>query len=148
MLNFRTPYTHFFVQDDWRVTRRLTLNLGLRYELNSPSVDQNDAIANFDLDTDPANPRIVLAGSRGRRSRASRALVDVNYKQFAPRAGFAYLLPGDQTVAARRRRHLLREHDHGRRHVVARDQPAESRAHQPDDRPDDSVDLPEPGLCG
>ena len=45
---------------------RLTLNLGLRYELNPPPVDVNDAIANFDLDTDPANPR-HRAGRRGRR---------------------------------------------------------------------------------
>jgi hypothetical protein len=96
-LNFRSPYTHLFVQDDWRVTRSLTLNLGLRYELSPPAVDANDAIANFDLDTDPANPRIVLAGSDG-DDRASRALQRVNYKQFAPRAGFAYSLPGDRTV--------------------------------------------------
>ena len=96
-LNFRSPYTHVFVQDDWRTTERLTLNLGLRYELNYPSVDVNDAIANFDLDTDPANPRIVLAGEEG-SGREARALVGTNYTQFAPRAGFAYLLPGDRTV--------------------------------------------------
>jgi hypothetical protein len=39
----------------------------------------------------------VLAGSEG-DDRAARALVATNYKQFAPRAGFAYLLPGDKTV--------------------------------------------------
>jgi hypothetical protein len=96
-LNFRSPYTHFFAQDDWRVTRSLTFNLGLRYELSPPAVDANDAIANFDLDTDPAHPRIVLAGSEG-DDRASRSLQGVNYEQFAPRAGFAYSLPGDKTV--------------------------------------------------
>jgi hypothetical protein len=97
ILNFRTPYTHFFVQDDWRIGRRLTLNLGLRYELSPPPVDANDAIANFDLDTDPANPHIVLPGE-DRSGRASRALQGVNYNQWAPRAGFAYSLPGDLTV--------------------------------------------------
>jgi hypothetical protein len=96
-LNFRSPYTHFFAQDDWRVTRSLTLNLGLRYELSPPAVDAHDAIANYDLDTDPASPRLVLAGAEG-RGLASRALQGVNYKQFAPRAGFAYSLPGDKTV--------------------------------------------------
>jgi len=96
-LNFRSPYTHVFAQDDWRVTRSLTLNLGLRYELSPPAVDAHDAIANFDMDTDPANPRLVVAGADG-TDRASRALQGVNYQQFAPRAGFAYSLPGDKTV--------------------------------------------------
>ena len=96
-LHFRTPYTHFFVQDDWRVSQRLTLNLGLRYELSPPPVDANNGIANFDLDTDPAHPRIVLAGAEG-SDRASRALQGINDKQFAPRGGFAYRLPGDKTV--------------------------------------------------
>jgi hypothetical protein len=96
-LNFRSPYTHFFAQDDWRVTRSLTLNLGLRYELSPPAVDANDAIANYDMDSDPAHPHLVLAGSEG-NDRAARSLQGVNYKQFAPRAGFAYSLPGDKTV--------------------------------------------------
>ena len=96
-LNFRSPYTHFFAQDDWRATRSLTFNLGLRYELSPPAIDANDAIANFDMDTDPAQPRLVLAGAEG-TDRAARALQGVNYRQFAPRAGFAYSLPGDHTV--------------------------------------------------
>ncbi len=97
VLNFRTPYTHVFAQDDWRVGRRLTLNLGLRYELSPPAVDVNDAIGNFDLDTDPANPRIVLGGEEG-NNRAGRSTIGVNYHQWAPRLGFAYSLPGDHTV--------------------------------------------------
>ena len=96
-LHFRAPYTHVFVQDDWRVGRALTLNLGLRYELSPPAVDTFDKIANFDLDTDPTSPRIVPAGSES-SDWASRALQGVNYKNFAPRAGFAYALPGDKTV--------------------------------------------------
>lgn len=97
IVNYRTPYTHFFVQDDWRAARRLTFNVGLRYELNPPQVDVNDAIANFDLDSDPAHPKLVLAGAEG-SDRASRATVAVNNKQFAPRFGLAYSLPGDKTV--------------------------------------------------
>ena len=96
-LNFDAPYTHFFVQDDWRVSRRLTLNLGLRYEINLPPVDEHDAIANFDLDTDPAAPRIVLAGEEG-DDRRGRSLQGINRGLIAPRAGFAYSLPGDKTV--------------------------------------------------
>ncbi len=97
LLDLVAPYTHAFVQDDWRLTRRLTLNLGLRYELNFPLLDKGDHIANYDLDTDPANPRIVQAGEEG-RDWASRALVDINYKLFAPRVGLAYSLPDEKTV--------------------------------------------------
>jgi hypothetical protein len=96
-LHFRTPYVHTFVQDDWRATSRLTFNLGLRYELSPPAIDRFNRIANFDMDTDPAHPQLVLAGSEG-TDIASRALQGVNDKQFAPRAGVAYSLPGDRTV--------------------------------------------------
>ena len=115
------------------MTRRLTLNLGLRYELSPPPIDANDAIANFDLDTDPANPRLVLAGAEG-DDRASRALQGVNYKQFAPRAGFAYSLPGDKTVVRGGYGIFYANLITRRRHVVDGDQPAEPRAHQPDHR--------------
>ena len=39
----------FFVQDDWRVNDKLTLNLGLRYEFEQPLVEKNDqSVSNFD----------------------------------------------------------------------------------------------------
>jgi len=93
-LRFRTPYTDFFVQDDWKVTRRLTLNLGLRYELQPPPVEKQNKIANFELGS---SPQLVLAGSQG-GSLADRALQGVDYHQFAPRVGFAYELPDNKTV--------------------------------------------------
>jgi hypothetical protein len=96
-LELRIPYTHFFVQDDWRVSRRLTLNVGLRYELSPPALQKNDTIANFDMDTNPGHPVLVLAGADG-RGRASRALQGVDNRQFAPRFGFAYCLPNNKTV--------------------------------------------------
>ena len=39
---------HFFFQDDWRVTSKLTVNLGLRYEYFSPPVEAADRQSNFD----------------------------------------------------------------------------------------------------
>lgn len=96
-LRVRTPYTHFYVQDDWKVSRRLTLNIGLRYELSPPPIQIGNTISNFDMDTDPEHPVLVPAGSQG-SSWADRALQGVNHHQWAPRFGFAYALPGNKTV--------------------------------------------------
>jgi hypothetical protein len=93
----RQPLTDFFVQDDWKAARNLTLSIGLRYELNMPIVDNFNHMANFDLDTNPAGPQLILAGSEG-SGRAGRALQGIDYHQFAPRFGFAYSLPGGKTV--------------------------------------------------
>ena len=60
-------------------------------------MQKNNTISNFDLDTTPGHPHLVPAGSEG-DDRASRALMGVNYHQFAPRFGFAYALPDDKTV--------------------------------------------------
>lgn len=97
ILNFRSPYTHFYAQDDWKASRSLTLNLGLRYELSPPAVDKYNRIANFDEDSDPAQPQLVYAGEYG-SSRAQTALQNVSYTGLAPRFGFAYSPEGSKTV--------------------------------------------------
>ena len=93
-LQFRAPYTHFFAQDDWRVSKNLTFNFGLRYELNPPAVEKDNKIANFDIDTNPNAPQLITPTS----GRTGRALQGTSYNQFAPRFGFAYTLPGSKTV--------------------------------------------------
>jgi hypothetical protein len=98
-LALRTPWTDLFVQDDWRVAPNLTLNIGLRYELDPPSVQRNNTISNFDLDSDPGHPVLVPAGSQG-SGIAGRALQNVNYNQWAPRLGMAYSLDSKTVIRA------------------------------------------------
>ena len=104
-----------FVNDDWRVSRNLTLNLGLRYELERPPYDVNDRLSTYL----PGLNKVVLAGDRslsgldellaehGLADRTvlasevgmTRRLIDVDYNNFAPRMGFAWRpLGGGGTV--------------------------------------------------
>ena len=98
-LALRAPWIDFFVQDDWKVSSRLTLNVGLRYEFDPPPVQKNNTISNFDLDTDPAHPVLVPAGSEG-SGIAGRALQNVNHKQIAPRLGLAYSVDSKTVIRA------------------------------------------------
>ena len=89
----RNLETSAFAQDDFRVTKRLTLNLGLRWELFTPQVDANNEQANFD----PVTKTMLLAGQNGN----SRALVNNDWKDFGPRLGFAYQVTGDARTVVR-----------------------------------------------
>ena len=80
----------FYGQDDWKVSDRLTLNLGLRYEFATPPRDKNDFAANF---ISSAQAFVSASGS----SLFSRALINPDYNNFAPRIGFAYR-PLERTV--------------------------------------------------
>ncbi len=87
-----------YFQDDWRVTGKLTLNLGLRWEYHTPLVEVNDRQANFS----PFSGDLLLAGKSGN----SRALYAPYKKDFQPRVGFAYtpfknwVLRGAYTVSS------------------------------------------------
>ncbi len=94
-MNLRSVWHHFYAQDEWRVTPKLTVTAGLRYELSLPWTEKDDQISNFDIDTNPAAPNFVMAQSG---SWADRATTSVDYTNIAPRFGFAYKLRTDTVL--------------------------------------------------
>lgn len=67
----------FHIQDDWRVTRRLTVNVGVRYDYNTAWREGNDQAQNFDVATQSFLPR-------------DQAPYKAPHGDFAPRVGFSY----------------------------------------------------------
>lgn len=94
IVNQRRYMYAFFIQDDWKATPRLTLNLGLRYDFGSPAYEQNNRLVNFDPEAArrARTPQEALAALRIARDGAlrDRALVRPDHLNFAPRFGFAY----------------------------------------------------------
>jgi len=72
-----------FVQDDWRVNRWLTLNLGFRWDYFSPMVEANNLISNVNFSTGT----IVIAGQNG--TSASAGVKSYYFRDLSPRIGFA-----------------------------------------------------------
>ena len=95
-----------FLNDDWKVTRDLTLNLGLRYEIDMQPYDLGDRLSNYH----PGLNKVVLASDRSlsgldellndqgladrtvlaRDVGMTRHLVDPDYNNLSPRVGFAW----------------------------------------------------------
>ena len=89
--NQRRYATAFFMQDDWRPSDRLTINLGVRYDYMTPSYDANNQMANFD----PASGALVFAGGG---SMEDRALIAPDRNNLGPRAGFVYQIDDKMVV--------------------------------------------------
>jgi hypothetical protein len=82
-----------FVQDSWKMTPRLTLNLGLRWSGNSPIYEDDNHIASFDTKlTDPVSglPGAVVYMGSGPGRTGSRSPSPGDWKDFAPNFGFAF----------------------------------------------------------
>jgi hypothetical protein len=100
-----------YVQDDWKVSRKLTVNIGLRYELLSPIGERFGRQANFDLQTMtlyipsgkqqdlplPPNFAAAFPNVTVSRGKVSNYLVPWDKLDFGPRIGLAYQV-GDKTV--------------------------------------------------
>jgi hypothetical protein len=127
-VNIAHQNINLYVNDDWKVSRRLTLNLGLRWEYMPQAYDQNNMLSNFYPDLyDPAQAPTFLDAkgdtidSTGKGFRVvpqspiqipfymngiglagvngiPRGLTTSTRKTFAPRVGFAYDLTGKGTV--------------------------------------------------
>ena len=73
----------YFLQDDYRITPKLTANVGLRYEYATPPRERDNQFANFD----PATGTMIFATDG---DTFERALIHPDRNNFAPRIGFAY----------------------------------------------------------
>ena len=97
-------YANGFAQDDYKISAKLTLSVGLRYEFNSPPVDKYDKVYNFDPATGslvvpnqealgkanplfPAQIPVIVASQAGLPERSLR---QADKSNFLPRFGFAY----------------------------------------------------------
>lgn len=104
----------FYAQDQWKVTSRLTLNYGLRYELDGPYYDKNGAIYSFDPQTlsivvpqnglglvSPYFPKTVPIVTAQQAGYPANSLMNYQTHNFYPRIGAAYQLTKDGKTAIR-----------------------------------------------
>ena len=95
----KRPEIASYVQDDFRASRKLTLNLGLRWDVYVPWVEIQDRQSNFDETTGKfvvASPDAVIAGVK-----VGRYLQTYSRRDIGPRFGFAYDLKGDGKTLVR-----------------------------------------------
>jgi hypothetical protein len=118
--NAHTNWAHFYLEDSWQATPRLTLNGGLRYEYNANLVARAGQTADIDLAA-PGGPAFVVAGNPANLSPAAAQLASLSplpivaassvgwngslitprYLRLSPRIGAAWRMPGSREMVAR-----------------------------------------------
>jgi hypothetical protein len=109
---YKVKDTNFFAQDDWKISNRLTLNLGLRYDLYGLPVENQGRLVNLLFDQVKVGTTAAPAGAPNGFVQAEggqlagvptveKTLVPVDKNNFAPRLGFAYLLDEDLNLVVR-----------------------------------------------
>jgi outer membrane receptor protein involved in Fe transport len=88
------PYFSGYIQDDWRVTQQLTVNIGLRWETTLPPYEEQDRWSDFSpIRPNPGadnRPGALIYAGTGNGREGSRTLADSWFKGFGPRIGIAY----------------------------------------------------------
>jgi hypothetical protein len=90
IVHLRQRYNFMYFQDDIKISPKLTINAGLRYEIVTPQYEKDNRLSNFDPDTNS----LIHARSGGVYS---RSLVNTPKNNWAPRFGLAYSA-NDKTV--------------------------------------------------
>ena len=102
-LNWRNSYLAGYLQDDWRLSNRFTVNLGLRWDYELPTSEREDHVnSGFDYSgvslVCPACPASGLPTElRGGLTFADGAIYSSDLNNFGPRAGFTFQV-NDLTV--------------------------------------------------
>jgi hypothetical protein len=91
VVNLRQYVHSLYFQDDYRVSAKLTLNVGLRWEFASPLYERDNNYSNFDPTTDT-----MIKATSG--SLFQRALVHPDYKDYGPRLGLAYSIDSKTVI--------------------------------------------------
>lgn len=89
---YTIKYGALFLQDDWKITRKLTLNPGLRWDYEGPYTDRHNEFANFDPNATVTSNGISLTGKLfyPGTNGVPRGVRDTSWKHFAPRLGLVY----------------------------------------------------------
>jgi hypothetical protein len=94
-----------YLQDDWKVAKKLTINLGLRWDPWLPPTDLNNTLVGFNLANPSFQSTIAPGAPKGLMFNGdpgmSSSVYNNNYKDFAPRAGFAYNVRGNGKTVVR-----------------------------------------------
>jgi hypothetical protein len=83
----------WYFNDDWKMLKNLTLNLGVRYDIQTPPTDRFNRLSYFTFAPNPISsqvPGLNLPGNLQYVNSGTRGVYDTNYKNFAPRVGLAY----------------------------------------------------------
>jgi hypothetical protein len=116
----RTNWFHSYIQDDWDITRNLTINIGLRVEVNQNMTDRDNRLSAIDLSV-PGGRFVIASDPSGQISSTAAALLPLipipyvtsaeagwspsllrNSKlRMAPRFGFSWRLPGKSNTVLR-----------------------------------------------